>query len=314
LVLRLLGGVLNLALLACLVVGTYWFAEPAFRELLEYGYVAGPAGVEMPEVTPFAMALVRGRSEGPPPGTARVEFNEVLREFTPGWVLFSLLALASYAAESIAGERAKDTLSGLIATPLTGREILRAKMLAAAWRARQMLALPVVLWALGLLSGAVHPLGALAVLASLGISGWFLVALGTYQSLGARDPAQAKTWTIFPVMALTFGPMALLAVPGAAPFQAGSPTFHAWASLASYEDVRSLLRTGVLPPLAKLGVRTAGGTTAVLAACLAVLMAEGVAAALLTRAAYRGFDAAVGRPIRTRGGRGHVLIPNPPDQ
>jgi ABC-type Na+ efflux pump permease subunit len=297
---RLLDRLVSLALLAAIIFGTYWFAEPAFRELLARGYGPGPADAHM-EITPFAMALVRAPSQGPPPGMARVEFNEVLREFTPALVMYSLLVLALCAGEGIAAERARDTLSGLIATPLTGREILRAKMLGAAWRARRKLALPVVLWALGLLAGALHPLGVLAALGSLGVAGWFLVSLATYHSLRARDPGQAAGWPTFLVLVLTIGPLAGLMVPGSALLHAGSPAFHAWASLASYEDVRDLLRSGVYPPLAKVGVGTADGLLAVLAACLAVLIAEGVAAALLTRAAYRGFDAAVGRP--TRAGR-----------
>lgn len=300
---RLIGGLVHLALLAALGVATYWFAEPAFRELLARGYGAGAEGARAPEITPFAMALVRGSSQGPPPGEARVEFNAVLKESTPVWVLFYVLALAASAAEGVAVERARDTLPGLIATPLTGREILRAKMLAAAWRTRKILTIPIGLWAVGLLAGALHPLGVLSAAVALGVATWFLVALGAYQSLRAKDPGQATVRTILPVMLLTFGPLVVLLVPWAAPLQATSTVFHAWLSLASYEDVRDLLRSGVFPPLARLGVRTAGGTRAVLAASLVALIAQGIAAVLLTRAAYRGFDSAVDRPIRARRSR-----------
>ena len=295
---RLLLGLIHLAFLGGIGLGTYWFAGPAFRELLARGYGPGPEGVHAPEITPFAMAIIRGSSQGPPPGEARVEFNAVLKEFTPAWVLFYVLALAGYAAEGMAVERARDTLPGLIATPLTGREILRAKMLGAAWRARKILMMPLGLWAIGLLAGALHPLGLLSAMVALGMATWFLVALGTYQSLRAKDPGKATGRTILPVMLLLFGPLVVLTVPGAAPLQATSSVFHTWLSLASYEDVRDLLRSGVYPPLARLGVRTAGGSLAVLVAYLVALVAQGIAAVLLIRAAYRGFDAAVGRPTR----------------
>ncbi len=46
------------------------------------------------------------------------------------------IAATGMAAEGIISERARETWDGLIATPLDGRTILRAKMIGAAWRVR----------------------------------------------------------------------------------------------------------------------------------------------------------------------------------
>ena len=71
----------------------------------------------------------------------------------------------------------------------------------------------------------------------------------------------------------------------------------------TYDEVAVALRSGAFPELEAMRISTGEGAARVLAAYLAGLVGCLAAAAFYTRAACRGFDAAVGRPIR-RGGTG----------
>jgi len=71
----------------------------------------------------------------------------------------------------VAAERERDTWLGLIATPLPGREILKGKILGSIWRMRGVAFLMPALWSVGLLSGSLHPLGFLAAVVLLGVTG-----------------------------------------------------------------------------------------------------------------------------------------------
>ena len=73
------------------------------------------------------------------------------------------LGIASLAAAGVVAEREEDTWTSLIATPLSGEEILRAKMFGAVWGTRWLGVLLLAFWLLGLASGAVHPIGFVAV-------------------------------------------------------------------------------------------------------------------------------------------------------
>src|SRR5262249_2249524 len=145
-------------------------------------------------------ARLDGLPAGPVPGQARLELNSVLRMTTVILDIFYVLMVAGAAAESVAKERERETWMGLIATPLTGREILRAKLLGSIWNTRELAVLMLVLWIVGFLAGAVHPLGFLAALTELAASCWFLAALGLTASLWSRDRAQATGWVLGPLM------------------------------------------------------------------------------------------------------------------
>ena len=122
----------------------------------------------------------------------RAELNRFLSHLS-SWVEFlMLLIVAGVAAVTVTLERARDTWDSLIATPLDGREILRAKMIGAVWKVRAGAFLLLVLWSIGLLAGSVHPVGFGAAVVLLGVSMWFMAALGTFASLVSRDTAQAS--------------------------------------------------------------------------------------------------------------------------
>jgi hypothetical protein len=287
-----------------LVYVTSWFALPAFAEVFAYGYGAWSGASGTPEMNPFARAIVNRVSNfalSLSPGQARLDFNVALRLSTAVFVMMYALILAGFGAESMAGEKERDTWLGLIATPLTGPEIIRAKILGSLWRLRGLALTLAGLWTLGLLAGAVHPLGFLTALAGLGVTSGFYVALGTYRSLWAPDRKRATEGTIGPVMLLLMTGLLPVVLPSrltSAWLGALSPPFLAWASLFSYDDLQAAARSGAFPPLAALGVDSSEGFGTVGATVLFGLTAQALAALFLTRAACRGFDAAAGRPIR----------------
>jgi hypothetical protein len=215
-----------------------------------------------------------------------------------------VLILTGFGSETIVTERTRDTLSGLLATPLTGAEILRAKMLGVAWRVRWWVAILVALWSLGLLTGAVHPLGYLATLLGLALTTWAGIALGVYGSLRAADAKQAANVVTFPVMLTLCSALAPILLRGRLTsvfFGVFSPAWRTYLSLVSFEDVRDIFQPGPYAPLAALGLDSGERFGAFAATCLIGWTVEAVAAVWFTRAALLGFDAAVGRPIRSPG-------------
>ena len=102
------------------------------------------------------------------------------------------------ATEGIVSERARETWDSLIATPLTARDILRSKMLAALWRMRLLLAILLGLWTIGLVAGAIHPLGFVARCACLGRldlahAGFWDLHLGRSEGHGRGDRSHDGT-------------------------------------------------------------------------------------------------------------------------
>jgi len=188
-----LGGLLGIGVLA---LGTSWFALPAFSELAERGYGAAREGFTMPEGNPFARVLI-GKLLIPAgsaaPGQARLEFNIALRQFSALFVMLYVVMVCGTAAMSMIVERERDTWQSLIATSLSGWEIVRAKMLAAIRRARGAALILMALWAVGLLAGAVHPLGFLSAVMGLIVIGPFYAALGVCLSLQIGERKQTTT-------------------------------------------------------------------------------------------------------------------------
>jgi ABC-type Na+ efflux pump permease subunit len=298
---------LNVLWIGLIAYATSWFAVPAFEELSRIGCGPTPGTLAVPELNPIARVIAAKMSGFPAavslaPGQARLEFNIVLRQTTGLLDFLYVLMVAGAAAESLVVERERDTWLGLIATPLTGREILRAKMLGAVWKTRLLGLMLLGFWTVGLLAGAVHPLGFLAAIAGTGASCWFLAALGVSISLGSRDRGEATNKALVPLM--------LFLIPGTLPFvlpgtasvvlAAGSMPFQAWASLLSYDDVHALVRSSPIPQFATIGINSGEGARIVLTGWLITTTALAVGAFLVSWSAVRGFDAAIGRPIRSR--------------
>ncbi len=64
-------------------------------------------------------------------------------------------------------------------------------MLAALWQMRWIITTLVVLWTIGLIAGAIHPLGYLAVVIEVAALTWFFLTRGMLVSVQAKDLATA---------------------------------------------------------------------------------------------------------------------------
>jgi len=297
-VLRLIA----IGLFSALVIS---FAAPAFRELAQSRYFASTSNRALPQHHPLARVLVSTLARlgnTLERGFARLEFNIILRESSAAISYLYVIMLAGRAAVSIAAERDRDTWLGVIATPLTGFEILRAKMLGAVCQIRDCVGVLVVLWIVGLLAGALHPLGFLAALISLGASIAFFAAWGVATSMWARDTGSAMNRSlVFALLIPLAGVSIVLPMPPAlrCAITAGSVPFLTWSALASYEDVSAMFASGIHPQLAWLGAPRAPSAALVVATWLLGTTAYAAGAYLVARAAVRGFDAAVDRPRRS---------------
>jgi hypothetical protein len=294
--------VIGIGLFAALVLS---FAAPAFRELAERGYSRSSDNLAVPEFHPLARALVTklsNLSNTLAPGAARLEFNIILRQSSAAISYLCLFMLALSAAETVAGERERDTWNGVIATALTGNEILRAKMLGAVWRIREYIGALVALWIVGLLAGALHPLGFVAASLLLGASIAFFAAWGVYVSLWASTRARAVNAPFAMALLIPFTAIFVcLPIQPAlrCPLTAGSVPLLTWSALLSYEDVSAMFQSGVFPQFAPFRLPAPPSAAQVVVTWFLGTMAYATAAFFCARAAFRGFDAAVDRPRRS---------------
>jgi hypothetical protein len=272
---RSLGLSVVLVLGGLLAWGTVAFALPAFRELAASGY--GLAG----------------------PGSARAAFLEYLRTVATGVSLVMLLGVASDAAAAITTEHERDTWVSLIATPLTGAEIVRAKLLGAIWAVRHTALVVLALWVAGIASGAVHPVSLLLVTVELASSIFFAAALGTWFSLRSTDTMRALARTLGSLLLAAGGSLLItLPVLSLRPLAlVGCTPALLAGSLASYAEILGH-RFGTSANLAQtMAARLwIGNRAEMLVTCFASAALSTAAAWGLVRSACRGFDARLDRP------------------
>lgn len=300
---RWLAHLINIVLIGLIVAAMTWFAKPAFKELASRGYRAAPEAFTMPDVNPFGRAVAEMfgiPAGGPAPGQARLEFNLALKSFSACFAIFYGWAMFAGALGSMWAEWERDTWLGLIATPLSGWEIIRAKMLGAFIRTRPTLYLLIGFWTVGIMAGAVHPLGFIAALVGMVVIGGFSAAIGVYACLmadGRRNGLSISA--VVPNLFCLCGLAIILPGRWSVLVAAASPSFLAFSSLFSYEDVHTMIHGSVLPTYAGSS-RYKPGLEArwVLALWLIGTLAQAVGALALMRAMSRGFDATVGRPVR----------------
>jgi ABC-type transport system involved in multi-copper enzyme maturation permease subunit len=280
---RLIATLVTLALFSFGVYGLWLLGWEAFKELSVFGY--GAVGWQQ--------------------AGARQRFHEFLQAASGFLYVLMMLGVASIASSGVSAEREEDTWISLLATPLEGEEILRAKMFGAAWGVRWFALVLVLLWAIGLMVGSVHPFGILAVLIELAVDTWFVVALGTYFSLRARTTTRALGWTIGLLVFSNVGYLLILAMAGPEEpiLLFGCTPFVIVVSLLSFDDVWALLGIyhdgGYGTPF-----RSPDGVGTV-SACVLSVLAYGFAALVLTLGAFSTFDQVADRPRRD----GPVLPP-----
>jgi ABC-type Na+ efflux pump permease subunit len=299
-----LGWAVSAILTSCIYVAlgyvTFFFGRPAFIELWHHGYTAGLTTAERPENL-MVRYFMPDYGVKPPADIARTEFNLFLRWVTTPLTFLIALMAAGAAAVGIATERARETWNSLIATPLTARDILRSKMLAALWQLRWVLITSLVLWTIGLIAGAIHPLGYIALVIELAASTWFFLAMGILTSVSAKDLATATTGSARFAMLLTMSaavPIICSVRLNSVLLGAGSLPFVSYLSLASYRDVRAALHFTAYPPLQWIGIATGEGALRVVATCLIAVVAPALGGLYYWRYANAHFDRLIDRPWR----------------
>jgi len=165
------------ALGACGLIGYFSIrlGEPAFRELLDYGY-------------------------GGRPNDYRREFGEFVTWMTTLIFVAASLGAATAGAVGITSEREGDTWVSLLASPLTAGEVVRAKVFGALWSVRWLGLAWLALVAAGVAAGSVHPAGFVAAGVVAVVDVGFAAAAGTFWSLRCRNSTRAVGWTLATVL------------------------------------------------------------------------------------------------------------------
>lgn len=122
---KALGSIVNLGFLVLLAYATFHYARPALVEVWRHGYRSGVTSAERPEMNLFVGVFLNRSELDGPIDAARLEFNLFVRWITVPIAMILVLAMPSTASEILTRERAKETWTSLLATPLTGREIVR---------------------------------------------------------------------------------------------------------------------------------------------------------------------------------------------
>ena len=133
---QLMGFCIVAAIYCTLVYFTFFFAQRAFVELWHHGYTAATASAQKPELNLILRYFIEQSGPGVPIDAARTDFNIFLRFVTCAILFMIALAATGIALEVLGGERTKETWTSLIATPLSGRDILLGKFRACLWRLR----------------------------------------------------------------------------------------------------------------------------------------------------------------------------------
>jgi len=163
--------------------------------------------------------------------------------------MLGLLIVAVAAAASVTGERDRGSWTALLASPLTGWEVARAKVLGSAWE-MLWLALPFeVLGVIGVATGSIHLIG--FVTAGLGVIvfGIYAASLGVLCSMlsATSDRAIQATLAVllvsnaFPLICIPLDLIGSVASSREGLFLAGvTPLVH-WISLISPIDAQSAI-------------------------------------------------------------------------
>jgi ABC-type Na+ efflux pump permease subunit len=295
------GFLILLGMYSALAYVTYFFTRPALVEVWQHGYTAGITSAETPEWNLAIRYFMSGYDVNPPSDVARTELNVYLRNVTTPLLFLIALVTAGMASEGITSERARETWDSLIATPLTARDILRSKMLAALWRMRALVATLLGLWAIGLVAGAIHPIGFLAAVLGLTSLIWLMLTFGVFISIGAKDAAATTGPTMGLIFMLTGSgalPLLLPARWSSVILGAGSPPFVSFLSLVSYRDVRNAWHYPAFPFLQWIHLATGEGPLPVVATCLLGVVLPAFVGSYFWRFSVNNFDRLIDRPVK----------------
>jgi ABC-type transport system involved in multi-copper enzyme maturation permease subunit len=198
------------------------------------------------------------------------------------------LATAVAAAGSFTSERERDTWISLAATPLEAKNVLRGKMLGAAWSARWIWLLIGLVLIQGMIAFSFSWISLLATLIEICIYIWFFVSLGTFLSLRSKTTVRATGLTIGFIIFINYGYLFIvspfiqsplpddLILMGCGPWVISETLFAAIAI-----DYHSHRQSNTI------------------ASCFFSVIGYGVFAAILTASSLRAYDRACDRPRRS---------------
>jgi hypothetical protein len=231
----------------------------------------------------------------------RWQFGWALQVYLGWYTGFWLLAIAGASAASVAHEREADTWVSLTSSPLTGREILRAKALGAIWNQRGFAAVIVGLWLVGILSTALRVVDVLTSIAYVTLLTWLVTAIGIHGSLRAQTTSRAIVATITLLCVFNGYPLIIASVfigkvywessflmLGAMPWFAVSPFISPKPTQTIGWQARPLGDRFELPP-----------STSITAVALCLLVLFACTAAILTWRLISRFDIWLDRPRLT---------------
>jgi ABC-type transport system involved in multi-copper enzyme maturation permease subunit len=227
-----------------------WYA-PGRRSHVTVGLTLIVVGVLLfyPQLAPAEASFREWRtswSNNATPVSKRMKLNESLRQLNAGLCVLGLVVVTALAAGSITGEHERRTWTNLTMTLISGREIVAAKASGTLWNVRGLLVAFVALWAIGMGTGAVHPLGALAAAASLFVYARYAAAIGVLLSLLSKSSERAIGTAVLVVLignalALLFVPLDLLgslAGSWSTLYLAGVSPLVEWFSLVSPVEIQ----------------------------------------------------------------------------
>ena len=228
--------------------------------------------------------------------SARNQLHEMIQNTAVGTFSLWVLVVACAGSVSITEEKESDTWISLTATLLGGNEIIWGKVFGSLWAARwiglAMLAMIVV----GLLAGALHPLGAFLAVLGMAVYGTFAAAMGIAISLWARNSTRALLFTVVVLVVINMGILMALSFFGrevnreSPAALVGVAPFVEWLTFLSYGEFDGLWRGTSIKMFMnawQLAAMIAGSFTL-----------YGVAALGLITRSIRMFDQAVDRPRR----------------
>jgi ABC-type Na+ efflux pump permease subunit len=303
------GGVVGKIFGYCILIGcyaalgyfTFFFASRALVELWHHGYTAVSSSAGKPELNLVLRFFMEDSGPDVPIDAARIDFNLFLRFITSPIIFLLVLITSGTAVETLTSERAKDTWSSLIMTPLSARDILRGKLLAALWRLRGIGVTILAMWTLGLVSGAVHPIGYLATVLTLASSTAFYLVAGQLTALQVEDQATAGgrglSLVILPVCSGLL-PFFLPTAIGSIAWGVASTPLVSCLALVSYREVSSAWQSAVYPPLEWVGLNAGDGPLLVVITCVVGILGPALGARWIWNRCLANFDRLVGRPSR----------------
>ncbi len=301
----LLDRLIQLSIAGGFLYSTAYFAWPALLEVWRNGFASGFSGPEPPELNLFVRMMFPG-SVAQTLDSARIAFNVFIRISSLTTALFIAVCTPGFAAQSILNERAKETWTSLIATPLSAFEILRSKFIVTLWRLRKGVVALLVLWTLGLATGSLHPVGFALALALLTAWTGCLVTIGLMFGL-RQNTAQTGGNSLLSLSMLlwTCGFLPYLLPKRFSSVLLGFPSllFDLWLGLVSYKDFGLASPLGRYLPLEWMRILSGENGLQAAAALLIGVTLPVVLGLAAWHYSVTHFDSLVGRPFRDKGKR-----------